>query len=315
MKRIHRCICLALAFLLLSVQVFASAPIDTLAEASLVLRYAYDEVPIEGAVFDIYRLASVDKDGSFALVGAFADYPISIKEQTVEGWNDLAYTLKGYAQADDLAPTCTLISDGIGAAAEDGLEPGLYLVIGDKRTVGRVTYSVQPTIVSLPALEQDEWVYDVTIYPKASAEETPDDPELTVTRKVLKVWDDQENAEKRPEEIVIRLLCDGDDYDTVHLTEKNDWRYTWEELPKYGRDRTKLEWTVVEESVEGYSVKVEQEGITFLVTNTNPGIKPPVDPGGDLPKTGQLWWPVPMLICAGLLFLIVGVARRRRYEL
>lgn len=30
-----------------------------------------------------------------------------------------------------------------------------------------------------------------------------------------------------------------------------------------------------------------------------------------LPQTGQLWWPVPVLLCAGLFFILIGVVRRR----
>ena len=33
-----------------------------------------------------------------------------------------------------------------------------------------------------------------------------------------------------------------------------------------------------------------------------------------LPQTGMLWWPVPMLMCAGLAALCVGVVRRRNSE-
>ena len=30
-----------------------------------------------------------------------------------------------------------------------------------------------------------------------------------------------------------------------------------------------------------------------------------------LPQTGQLWWPVAVLSCAGLLFLIIGIGKKR----
>ena len=33
--------------------------------------------------------------------------------------------------------------------------------------------------------------------------------------------------------------------------------------------------------------------------------------GGKLPQTGQLWWPVPMLVCAGMMLIIIGLLRRR----
>ena len=35
-------------------------------------------------------------------------------------------------------------------------------------------------------------------------------------------------------------------------------------------------------------------------------------PGGRLPQTGILWWPVPVLLCAGLILIMIGAVRRRR---
>ena len=46
----------------------------------------------------------------------------------------------------------------------------------------------------------------------------------------------------------------------------------------------------------------------------NPPVVPsnPQTPGNSkLPQTGQLWWPVPMLLAAGLLFIVIGLIRRR----
>lgn len=37
-------------------------------------------------------------------------------------------------------------------------------------------------------------------------------------------------------------------------------------------------------------------------------------PGKKLPQTGILWWPVPLLVCVGLAFVMIGVIRRRRCD-
>lgn len=37
-------------------------------------------------------------------------------------------------------------------------------------------------------------------------------------------------------------------------------------------------------------------------------------PLGDLPQTGQLWWPVPLLAILGVFMLLVGIIRHRRGE-
>ena len=34
--------------------------------------------------------------------------------------------------------------------------------------------------------------------------------------------------------------------------------------------------------------------------------------GGKLPQTGQLWWPVPVLAAVGIIFILIGIVRRRK---
>ena len=51
-------------------------------------------------------------------------------------------------------------------------------------------------------------------------------------------------------------------------------------------------------------------------TDLEQEVKPTAPPssgggGGKLPQTGQLWWPVPVLACAGLGCIAVGLLRRR----
>ena len=82
-------------------------------------------------------------------------------------------------------------------------------------------------------------------------------------------------------------------------------------------------WTIVEKELGGYTVEVTREGITFVVTNTydekdettarTPSTpdEPDTPAKQTLPQTGQLWWPVPVLIAAGLLFVVIGLVRRR----
>ena len=100
--------------------------------------------------------------------------------------------------------------------------------------------------------------------------------------------------------------------DTVSLTAENNWRYVWDELDAGCR------WEVVEKECPGYTVKVEKSGVTFTLTNTHvpsetPPKKPdPAAPKPRLPQTGQLWWPVPLLLQAGLGLLIVGLRQRRK---
>ena len=61
-----------------------------------------------------------------------------------------------------------------------------------------------------------------------------------------------------------------------------------------------------------YQYEVTSQPKTDLEQEVKP-TAPPSSGGscGKLPQTGQLWWPVPLLICAGLGCIAVGLFRRR----
>ena len=94
------------------------------------------------------------------------------------------------------------------------------------------------------------------------------------------------------------------------LSARNNWRHTWDKLPKYDASGRRIEWSVVERDVSGYTILVSREGPTFVITNSRTPGKPsePSTPGKpSLPQTGLLWWPVPLLALCGLAFVIAGV--------
>lgn len=55
------------------------------------------------------------------------------------------------------------------------------------------------------------------------------------------------------------------------------------------------------------TIKSSRTGLTNNVIFTN-------EYGNKLPQTGVLWWPVPLLLCAGIVFVMVGIIRRRRSD-
>lgn len=309
-------VCL-MAMSVLPLAAFAQGPIDVDASCSLTIDYHYEDLPIPGATFQIYYFAAVDAATNFTLTEQFRKYPVRLDDNSAESWTQLALTMKGYVQVDNVAPDYTRQTDETGRITLTGLKTGLYLVVGAKRTVGEYTYTAAPFIAAVPARnnENNTWDYDVTVVPKLSRDKNPSDEptDKVISRKVLKVWEDNGYTKKRPKEIIVQLLKDGKVYETVTLNEANNWRYFWDNLPACDENGAKIEWTVVEKDISGYTVKIEQDGITFVITNTykNPPAttKPPI-----LPQTGVMWWPVPILACAGILFLVLGIVRRRSSE-
>lgn len=60
-----------------------------------------------------------------------------------------------------------------------------------------------------------------------------------------------------------------------------------------------------------YKYNVTSQPKTDLERGVKPTTPPSSGGGGKLPQTGQLWWPVPVLVCAGLGCIAVGLIRRR----
>lgn len=88
-------------------------------------------------------------------------------------------------------------------------------------------------------------------------------PEKTAV-KGTKTWDDANNQDgKRPKEITINLLKNGQQVATKKVTEADEWKWSFENLDKYENGQ-EITYTIVEEKVEGYTATVKD----FNVTNS-----------------------------------------------
>lgn len=256
-------------------------------------------MPIPDAAFRAYRTA--EKSGrTYQWTAAFAECGASAK--VLETWEHealvkLADTLGGYAvrEGERLTPEAEGRTDSSGKLVLEGLQAGVYLVMGDPVVIDGTVYTPAPFLVSLPSWDDGKRLTEVTAAPKY----TPEEGTLTDVQ-VRKVWDDGGSAD-RPKEIVVQLLRDGEVYTEQTLSAGNNWRYTWTGLPSWHT------WEIVEKQVPaGYTAKVDRSGNTFVVTNSNPPTK--------LPQTGQTWWPVPLLCGVGMAVFAAGLLLVRQKE-
>ena len=85
-----------------------------------------------------------------------------------------------------------------------------------------------------------------------------------------KTWNDADNQDgKRPTEIKINLLKNGTVVETKTVTEKDGWKWKFENLDKYANGEV-INYTITEEAVEnGYTSEITKSGEnTFTVKNT-----------------------------------------------
>ena len=322
MKTIKKIVSFFLAIIIVfgaSSTVFAAAGnIETGKDSSLEIIFRDGEKAIPDAEFSVYLIADIDERGRYTVKEEFKNFNVNITGKNDEAWYALASTLEGYIIQEGIVPTASGKTDSEGVLRLTGLKPGLYLILGTAAFMDGFTYFTETAIVQIPKLDNENnvWDYDISVKPKYSF--IPDvGPDGFIERKVIKIWDDEGYSFRRPKEITVHLFCDGEIYDTVKLSKENNWRYTWEKLEEGHR------WVISEEVPDGYTVKIERKGITFVLTNSIDKDEPPEDPpekpekpedppkDPELPQTGQLLWPVPVLYGTGILFVAAGLIRRR----
>ena len=95
---------------------------------------------------------------------------------------------------------------------------------------------------------------------------TFDENEATVDIQISKIWVDDSNREGvRPPNIVVKLLRNGEEMNTVTVTGTGDlWSYTVTGLPRY-TDKVENVYTIAEVSVPGYTSSIQD----FAITNTH----------------------------------------------
>ena len=97
---------------------------------------------------------------------------------------------------------------------------------------------------------------------------TPEETSVSV----LKNWADSDNQDgKRPNDVQVQLLADGDaSGEPVTLTSSN-WMYTWKNLPMYKNSGTEIKYTVKEVSKlpDGYSSIITGDAVRgYTITNS-----------------------------------------------
>ena len=341
-KKINRAAAFTICIVTFVLMMFSGIRTDVHAEdtGSVTLVCEKNDETIAGMSWKMYYIG--DRYGDrVAFVGAFANYKVTLRDLSAESLTSAASTLESYARLDKIKPDREGITDGDGKVKFTDLKRGIYLVSGDRLTIGKDTYVPAPTIV-----EVSESNPDITAYPKFTFYDVLG--AVTDRFRVRKIWEnDEEHMELRPTSIDVSIYCNYELKETVTLSEENRWTYSW-------TGNTGDIWTVIEPDIpEKYTVVYRANEAQFVVVNTYDDIPPIVTTTttatgttditnttaitttsatnttasddvlgtekvrtkqkttakkteSKLPQTGQLWWPVPILALGGMIFLGIG---------
>jgi len=292
--------CLMLCAFVCPGAAYAFEPVDLTHPVSLTIYANDEEIPLPGVGFELHRIANMNDMAQFELLPAFSGFSGDINHlETAADWAMAAEEMKLLSVG--LMPDAAETSGDDGLAIFDHIQPGLYLVSGAPVEIIPWAYTFTPFIVSIPTRDVDDaWLYDV--FSDVKLEKSPTHIDIDV----VKVWDDLGLEDDRPNTIYVDLLCDGEPIDVALLHAGNSWSHTFTNLP------AAHEYTVKERDVPfWYEVSYEVINGVLVVRNTH---RTDVTPTPDIPATGQLWWPVPLLAGLGMLMVIAGWYIHRKWS-
>ncbi len=138
--------------------------------------------PFQNISVSLYKIGSVRSDmgaAYFDFDAPFTQAGIEITDtKTASQWIDAAKTLSGLLEGSGIAGD-SRVSDENGKISYSDLAQGIYLLTATKSD-SEVTMS--PILLTVPFMEEGDWVYDIASYPKLSVKpaETPEEtPKVT----------------------------------------------------------------------------------------------------------------------------------------
>lgn len=246
---------------------------------SMILKTSGDEEHYaSGAEIEIYKVADCLDTGSFVLTDDYLGLGFDPDSKITQSQIDDLVKFTEEHKISGIKET----SDENGLVVFDGLSCGMYLVSAVSLPEGFTSFV--PFVYYLPYFDTDsgKWIYDGTAEPKISYLEPVD-------IKVKKVWND--DGEDRPERVTVQLINEDGVYDTIYLNSANNWKYEWKNM------NAGKKWSVRETDIPAdYQATYAADGFDFTVTNTS-----------QLVQTGQIRWPVPVLVFAGTFLVCAGI--------
>lgn len=175
-------------------------------------------------------------------------------------------------------------------------------------------YEIQEMIAPIGYALSEE-VYIVTIVAGQSTTKVIENTKETRDISVIKKWIGEVG-----ESATIRLQGNGEEIDSVVLSDNNSWSHTFSDLPKYDEKGVAISYTITEDYITNYMSEILGFGTdNFTVTNTYekevpPKEEPPkeepkkeeakkVEEKKELPKTGYT-----SQILIGAALTLVGVS-------
>ena len=235
---------------------------------------------IADANIEIVKIADarVDLNSNlyYEYVSSLTECNVDIKDVTKIDVNELASCI------NDNTQRLSSISDNNGKVSFNNLDLGLYL-IRQTNKLNKYT-SIDSYLVTLPTIENNDWIYDIYSIPKTEIQKKMD---ITIIIE----WKTEKDI--KGNRVTAELFNDNQKVNDYLLTKDDNWMVI---------DNVLLsdKYSVRGESIEGFNISYVIQGNVFKIIYSD-----------DLPQTGENVYITYILAFIGLVFILLGVTFKR----
>ena len=273
---------------------------------SITVRAAFNSVAIRNAEFRLYRVGK-GADQNYAYLPPYDALGLPAYSDTISPATRKVITagLQAYITQNNPTPEASAKTDRFGNATFSGLQAGVYFVTSDtQRTFGKVVYTPLPLLIHLPYTENGTSADHVDADIKYSIKVPPTEPSSGFTTEPH-----GSTTQPPPDSTTEPPTGSTTEPPTGSTTEPSSGSTT---EPSSG-STTEPPTGSTTEPPTGSTTEPPTGSTTKPPSGST--TEPPTKPEKPhIPQTGQLWWPVPVLIAAGLLFTALGFGLRRKTE-
>lgn len=235
---------------------------------------------IADANIEIVKIADAKVDLNsnlyYEYVSSLTECNVDIKDVTKIDVNKLASCI------NDNTQRLSSISDNNGKVSFSNLDLGLYL-IRQTNKLNKYT-SIDSYLVTLPTIENNDWIYDIYSIPKTEIQKKMD---ITI---IIEWKTEKDIKDKR---VTAELFNDNQKVNDYLITKDDNWTVI---------DNVLLsdKYSVKGESIEGFNISYVIQGNVFKIIYSD-----------DLPQTGENVYVTYILAFTGLVFILLGVTFKK----
>ncbi|MCD8105672.1 MAG: hypothetical protein LUF35_11920 [Lachnospiraceae bacterium] len=238
---------------------------------------------------------------------------------------DFSASLEAYVEEEKVSGTVqTITSSSNGTVTFENLTLGLYLVVQTEQSTGY--YTINPFIVTVPYAEESQgeteedgssvwnWTYVVNASPKCELEPIPETESESETETETET--ERETETETETEAEIETEAETETETETETEAETEIETETETETKTGTEtETETETKMEIETEAGMETETETEAETEAKTETEPQSESGAASGSgteteseteNLPQTGRLIWPIPLLLAGGLVLIVLG---------